>query len=157
MKLVYLSLVIALAAAISLTGCGKDDSTTTNPNGNVITGAPAVPVPPVNLPNGTVPVGCYTTNLSTCAPCPYGFTSNGQYCTPTTTGGGGTYGCPAGTFYNGYNCQQIGYYTCPAGTTWNWTFYACTYGYGVYPPSGYTSNCKYKSYAGGSLWLYVCY
>ena len=147
MKMFYLSLAIALTAALTTIGCGKDDPQNPSSPGTAVA-APAVP-------SGGLPVGCFNNGTNTCAQCPVGYTSNGSYCMPNGTTGN-TYGCPAGSFWNGFNCQQIGYYTCPAGTTWNQYFYACTYPVNYYPTSMY-SNCYKKYYWGGTVYVYVCY
>ncbi len=156
MKLAKLSLLttLALALAITASGCGKSQDQPDN-NGTVVSGVTTIPQV-AGVPAGALPVGCFNNGTTTCAPCPVGYVSNGSYC---TANGGTTQGnCGPNSFFNGYYCQQIGVYPsyqgtsgCPYGTSWSNYYYSCV-GTGAV-----SSACKTHQYLGGLLTTYVCY
>ena len=148
---VSLMFTLALSLTIAATGCGKGPETPQD-TGTVISGVNAIPTP-AGVPAGQLPLGCYNNGSTTCAPCPVGFTSNGSYC---AVGGNTANNCAAGSFFNGYSCQQIGvmptypgFQGCPYGSYWSNYYYACI-------STSPIVSCKTKQYLKGLITTYVC-
>lgn len=153
MKFVYsLSLACALIATVSITGCGKNNDTTSTPASVVSSGVAPIPAP---AGAGTIPTGCYYNGGATCAPCPQGYVQSGSFCTMSSAA------CPSG--WNGYSCNQPSNIGCNTGVSWSWQNGGCiTNNTANYPgyqcsPYGYAYICYYTAGAPSSGYYYNGY